>query len=193
MEDRPGSDNLKGEATRLLSRMRDGDSRAGGELFELLYPELRSAAEAHMRGQAGSHTLQATALVNEAFLRLSKGQEQTFENRRHFLLTASRAMRHVLVDHARGKQRLKRSAKRTDAPLDQVVLEGEGTDFDLEALDLALQELERRDPPMAKAVELRFFGGVGTVETARVLGMAPRTFDRRWQTVRAWLAERMAS
>ncbi|MEX1026355.1 MAG: ECF-type sigma factor [Planctomycetota bacterium] len=180
------------EVAQLLRRIDDGDASAGGELFQVLYPELRRGAEAQMRDQPASHSLQATALVNEAFLRLRRTAAQTFSDRRHFLLAASRAMRHVLIDYARKKGALKRGGEVALESLGELVDERDERPYDIEALELALLELEKRDGNMAKAVELRFFAGLSPDETARVLKMPRRSFDRRWRETRDWLRSRLA-
>ena len=192
----PASDDERdsglGEVTQLLGRIERGESEARGELFELLYPELRRCAQTRMKGQHGSHTLQATALVNEAFLRIAKPRSGGFKNRSHFLMTASRAMRHVLVDHARRKARDKRSGVREEAPVDAIVVEEEGRELEVVALDEALQKLEGLDPAMARAVELRFFCGANVGETSEALGIPRRTFEARWQSTRDWLKAQLA-
>lgn len=152
-----------------------------------IYQELRRRAAHMMRGQPKNHTLQATALVHEVFLKLPGGPASSEEEKARFLALASRAMRHVLVDHARARGRQKRTAEGERVLLDEVVLDYEERAHDLVALDAALERLALFDEVMAKAVELRFFGGLPVEEVARALGMPKRTFERRWQVVRAWL------
>jgi RNA polymerase sigma factor (TIGR02999 family) len=175
------------ETEKLLRDVEAGTDGAGEALFQLVHTELRRRAEALMRRQPRGHTLQATALVGEAYLRLFSGAPVHWNDHKHFLLAASRAMRHTLVDHARAKARLKRAGDRIDSPLDDLVVEYEDRALDIEALQRALARLETMDPDMARAVELRFFCGSSVEETARILGMAERTFERRWQMTRAWL------
>lgn len=189
MDERP-VDEL-GDVTVLLRRIDAGDELARNELFELLYPELRRVAEAKMRNERCENTLQATALVHEAFLCITKSGASKFRDRRHFLLTSARAMRHVLIDHARYKTAAKRRAMGDAVPLDQLVVDDDGGAIDVEALSLALDQLERIDPVMARAVEIRFFGGAKAAETAEALGMPLRTFESRWNSTRAWLRERL--
>lgn len=142
-----------------------------------------------MRGQPGDHTLQATALISEVYLRLNCAGSSLREDRTRLLATAATAMRQVLVDHARkrGRQKNKPPGERT--PLDQVVVEFEQHAIDLEALDTALRRLSDQDPESARAVELRFFGGMSVEETADSLGMTKRTFERHWTLTRTWLHE----
>lgn len=180
----------QGDITQLLHRVEKGESDAAAELFERIYPELRRTAESHMRGQNKGHTLQPTALVNEAFLKLAgKGcpAQPTFQDRRHFFLTASKAMRHILIDHARSKRALKRDRARAHEELDTLAPDVTDAPYDLEALELALQKLELRDPQMAKAIELRFFIGFNNAETAELLQTPLRTFERRWGATKDWL------
>ena len=174
------------DAERLLEHVRAGDEDAAGALFELLYAELYRLAHRAMRHQSPEHTLQPTAIVNEAYLRLIGGSPD-WQNREHFLLSASQAMRHVLVDHSRGKASLKRRPKGSREPLEGIVARFEESAFDLEALDLALLRLKEMDERMSRAVELRFFGGASVEETARILDMKVRTFERSWAAARAWL------
>jgi RNA polymerase sigma-70 factor (ECF subfamily) len=159
------------------------------ELLEQVYGELHRRAANCMRGQPGDHTLQPTALINEVYLKLNGTGSSLWNDRTRFLATASRAMRQVLIDHARKRGRLKNEPPGERTPLDRVVVEFEEHALDLEALDAALERLAERDPTMARAVELRFFGGMSVDETASHLGMPRRTFERRWTFVRTWLYE----
>lgn len=152
-----------------------------------LYDELHRRAIGYMRGQRGDHTLQPTALVNEAYMRLASAGNRAAGDRKHFLATASQAMRHVLVDHARQRTRLKKNPPGERMPLDQITVSFEENAVDLLVLNDALDRLAERDPDMARAVELRFFGGLSMEETAEFLGIPKRTFDRRWQFVRTWV------
>ena len=152
-----------------------------------LYQELHRRAVAMMRDQPKNHTLQATALVNEVYLKLQDDLDPASEKRAHLLAIASRAMRHVLVDHARGRSRQKRSPSGEQVALDSVVVSYEERALDLLALDEAVERLAKFDETMARAVELRFFGGLPVDETAKALGMPKRTLERRWQATRAWL------
>jgi RNA polymerase sigma factor (TIGR02999 family) len=154
---------------------------------ESLYAELHRLAEQCMLGQPPGHTLQTTALVHEAYLRLAPKAHLAWEDRARFLATAAKAMRHVLVDHARARSRRKRTPPGQELPLDRIVPAYEDRAHDLVALDEALERLAAFDAPMAQAVELRFFGGISFEECARVLGLPLRTFERRWAAVKAWL------
>lgn len=180
-----------GEITLLLRRLNDGDDGAGPRLFELLYHELHEQARLCMRGQSPAHTLQATALVNEAFLRVAGGNGD-WENRHHFLGVAARAMRSVLVDHARRKKRRKRGDGHDRVPLDGVSLAFEERSADLLDLDAALLRLEERDPRAAQVVTLRFFGGCSMPEIAEMLEVSVSTAERDWTVARAWLRRELA-
>lgn len=172
--------------TQLLMAIEGGDPAARGELFRLLYAELQERARHIARQHPKQWTVQATALVHEAYLRLAAGPQLGFKGRDHFLACAAKAMRHVLVDHARRS----RSTALPDPFLHSVVAAFEEHSFDMEQLDLALAELEAADPIMARAVELRFFGGASETETARQLGIPERTLQRRWRATREWLKRR---
>ncbi len=155
---------------------------------ESLYLELHRMAARCMRGQAPDHTLQTTALVHEAYLKLAQRAPRTRDERAQFLAMASKAMRHVLVDHARGKNRDKRKAPGQKQPLDQISVAYEERAVNLLGLHDALERMAQFDPSMAKLVELRFFGGLSMAECAEVLDEPLRTLERGWQTARAWLA-----
>ena len=180
-----------GNVTRLLRRLNRGDERAADELFPLLYRELRGIAERCMSGESDAHTLQPTALVHEAYLKLIHADDPGFHDRDHFLAVASKAMRHILVDHARSRKSEKRGSARKPSPLDQAVLLFEERALDLVALDESLEELAELDPQLARMTELRFFGGLDTTETARILDVSKRTVERGWNTTRAWLRARL--
>jgi RNA polymerase sigma-70 factor, ECF subfamily len=177
-----------GEVTRLLERASDGDVAARATLFDVLYRELRRLAEAAMRAERSDHTLQPTALVHEAFLRLA-GDNGRFQSRAHFLGVAASAMRRVLVDHARGRDAKKRgrgATRVTVTDLDQLP-QPASEDVDLVVLDDALSRLTALDARQGQIVELRFFGGLSVEETAAVVGVSERTIKREWQMSRAWL------
>jgi RNA polymerase sigma factor (TIGR02999 family) len=156
-----------------------------------VYFELRKLAAHWIHKQPAHHTLQATALVHEAYLKLWGGRSPVWADREHLLAAASQAMRHVLVDHARARRAQKRPSDRQRTPLDELVLSYEAQTLDLVALDDALAQMEAFDPQMARAVDLRVFGGLDPAETARLLGISRRTFDRRWSAIRVWLRSRM--
>lgn len=180
--------DLQGSVTILLQRINDGDEAAQGELFDLLYPQLRRSAEVQMQGQPVTHTLQATALVNEVFMKLVRPRkEKSFADRSHFLRAAAKAMRHTLIDHARRASAEKRSGQRVQVELDAMAAKSSEPDLRIEDLEAALAKLEAVDPRMAEAVELRFFGGATVAETAEAIGLPQRTFEARWRATRDWL------
>ncbi|MHC4945134.1 MAG: sigma-70 family RNA polymerase sigma factor [Planctomycetota bacterium] len=177
------------DITQLLGRLSSGDEKAGEELFPLIYNQLHSLAKRYMRKERSDHTLQTTALVNEAFLRLGGGKEVDWENRSHFLRFAAQAMRTILIDHARKKGAAKKGGEWDRKPLkDDLVLVGD-LSYNILTLNGSLKRLEEVDPQMAKIVELRFFGGLTVEETARVLNISPRTVKSDWRIAKAWLKE----
>jgi len=182
-----------GEVTRLLERASAGDAGARATLFDVLYRELRRVAEAAMRDERADHTLQPTALVHEAFLRLA-GDQGRFESRAHFLGVAAGAMRRVLVDHARGRNAQKRGSGATLVTVDDLddLPQPSVDDVDLGVLDDALSRLTALDARQGQIVELRFFGGLSVEETAAVVGVSERTVKREWQLSRAWLRREIA-
>jgi RNA polymerase sigma factor (TIGR02999 family) len=175
------------DVTALLRALNDGDRDAMDRLIPLLYQEIREIAAHHMGMERRDHTLQPTALVNEAYLRLAGSKTSNWESRAHFLGAASRVIRRVLVEHARSRNRLKRGGGQQLVTLPREIAGDEGIDLDLLALDRALQRLGEEDPEEKEVVELRFFGGMSVPEIARVLGVSPRTVERRWSYARAWL------
>lgn len=177
MADSTPPDDVSGAVTVLLQRIQTGEHDAARELFKLLYAELHLRARAYMRRENEGGTLQPTALVHEAFLKLCRGN---WKDREHFLFAASQAMRHVLIEHRRAR----RAGRVSDEFLDGVAAEFEERAGDVEALHLALERLEQSDPVMARAVVLRFYGGVESAEVASMLGMSLRTFERRWAETR---------
>lgn len=181
------------EITRLLADWGDGDPAALEKLTPLVYAELRRIARRQMRDERPGHTLQATALVNEAFLRLGGDGGGDFHDRAHFYAVCAQVMRHVLIDHARTRARDKRGGGAPHVALDEaaVVLEGKGAD-ELVALDEALRGLEEFDAQKARVVELRYFGGLSIEETAEVLGVSPTTVRREWRRAKAWLYRAIA-
>ncbi|MCC7011333.1 MAG: sigma-70 family RNA polymerase sigma factor [Planctomycetes bacterium] len=180
------------DATTFLARSRAGDPRAADELFRLVYAELRALAGNYMRGVNPAQTLQPTALVHEAFLRMvSAEQAEGWESRAHFLGVAAKAMRSVLVDHARAKHAQKRGGAQNRVALDGLIEELEHTGSDLVSLDDALSALAEVDDELARVVELRFFGGLTIEETAKVMGISTATVERAWRTARLWLRDRL--
>lgn len=176
----------------LLDELRSGDESALQRLFTVLFVELRASAGRLMQGANGAHTLQPTAVVNEAFLRLVSADKRDFEGRQHFVLAASRAMRHILVDHHRSKLARPQREGELDVNFEALAAPFAERALDLLALDEALIELAAKDDADARLVELRFFGGVSIDEAAEILGVSPRTVDRRWATLRSWLHRRLA-
>ncbi len=175
------------EVTRLLRAVEGGDVEAKEQLFTALYGELKRIATAAMHGQGPEHTLQPTALVNEAYLRVMRASNLSFADSQHFFRTAAVAMRHLLVDHARKKKTDKRDGRVVNVGLDSVVEMFEDRSQSLEDLDEALTEFARLDPVMAEAIELRFFAGMSEVEVAKAVGLKLRTFQRRWLATRHYL------
>ena len=163
-------------------------------LFEIVYEELRRVAAAAIRRERPGHTLQPTALVHEAYLRLARESDERWESRAHFLAVAAQAMRRVLVDHARGRNAQKRGSGEGGVPLEDVdgAALGQDQEVDFLALDVALARLAALDARQAHLVELRFFGGLTVEESARVVGISPRTVKREWQVARAWLKREMS-
>lgn len=181
------------EVTQLFARAEAGDAVAGEALLPLLYAELRALAGKLMDDERGAHTLQPTALVHEAWIKLFAGGTPSVESHDHFARLAARAMRHVLVDHARGRQRAKRGggAVRQEL-LDNVLAEVEGQGA-LDVLDLhaALERFAVIDELSARLVELRFFGGLSIAEAARALEISTPTVERRWRVARLWLSREL--
>lgn len=179
------------EVTHLLQAMEDGDPRAAEQLLPLIYDELRKLAAQKMAQEKPGQTLQATALVHEAYLRVvDPNQIQQWDSRRHFFAAAAEAMRRILIDQARHKNSLKRGGPRQRVPLDEALTlaapEGEPVD-DLLALDEALKQLEAEDPMKAQLVKLRYFTGASLAETAQLLDISPATAKRYWVYARSWL------
>ena len=179
------------DVTRLLQAVRAGDRDAGDQLVVAVYDELRRMAAGVMHGERAGHTLQATALVHEAYLRLL-GSEPAFENRAYFFGAAAEAMRRVLIDNARRKKAEKRGGDRERVTLSDVVANSSDGDLDVLALNTAIEELTREDERLAEVVKLRYFVGLSIEETADVLGTSPATVKRDWTYARAWLHERMS-
>jgi RNA polymerase sigma factor (TIGR02999 family) len=169
----------------LLTKWRSGSSQALEDLLPMVYEELRRAARAHLRGERANHTLQTTALIHEAYLRLVGSENLNLRNENHFVALASRVMRQVLVDHARNHLTAKRDGGIRVAVGE--ALQFQTTDVDLLAIDEALTRLGRMDEQQAQVVELRFFGGLSIDETSQALNISPATVKRDWSTARAWL------
>ena len=175
------------EVTQLLADWGKGNRSALDKLLPLVHGELRQIARRQMSQERPGHTLQATALINEAYLKLLGQEGYEWHNRAHFFAVCAQIMRHILIDHARAHAREKRGGGAIQVSLDNVaVIAGEKAE-QLIALDDALGSLERFDPQKAKIVELRYFGGLSIEETAEVLNISPRTVRREWQRSKAWL------
>jgi RNA polymerase sigma factor (TIGR02999 family) len=176
-----------GQVTQLLERWSLGDQSALDELTPLVYNELRNVAEAYLRRERPDHTLQATALVNEAYLRLIGQKHGRWEGRKHFYGIAARLMRQVLVEHARKHKAEKRGGGRVAVTLDRDDEVANTPDVDILAVHEALERLARFDEQQARIVELRFFGGLSIEEAAETLGVGHATVEREWAMARAWL------
>ncbi len=176
------------DVTRLLIAWSHGDRDCAEQLVPLVYDELKRLAARHLAGERQEHTLQPTALVHEAYLRLVNLRHVQWQDRRHFFAVAARAMRRLLVDHARGHRRAKRGGADRPVPLDQAVdVAAPGRSLDFVALDEALDSLAAFDPLKASIVELRFFGGFTHEETAKLLNRSQPTVVRHWRMAKAWL------
>lgn len=179
------------KATLLLEQIADGRQSAADELFPLVYEQLRGLAAAFFREERADHSLQPTALVHEAYVRMVESSADTPRTRVHFHALAARVMRHVLVDHARSKNAEKRGGgeDRARITLSDVELASREQDFDFEAIHNALTELAKLNERTARVVELRFFGSLTLEEAAEVLGISLSTAEREWRFARAWLME----
>src|SRR5262245_26429188 len=176
------------EVTRILSAIGQGDPRAAEQLLPLVYDELRKLAAAKLARESAGQTLQATALVHEAYVRLVDAEEaRRWDGRRHFFAAAAEAMRRILIDAARSKQALKHGGGWQRHELMEAELAVDSTGDDLLAVDEALTRLSAQEPEIARLVELRFFGGLTLEDAARDLGISPRTAHRHWAYARAWL------
>ncbi len=173
--------------TALLARWRAGDGEALESLIPLVYNELRSLAQHYLRRERSNHTLQSTALVHEAYVRLAGTDPPALQNRSHFFGVAARLMREILVDHARAQRTAKRGGDACTLALDEALNVAGRTDVDVLMLDEALKELARLDERQSRIVELRFFTGLSIDETADVMDVSAATVSREWTTARAWL------
>ena len=175
------------EVTRILAAIERGDVRAVDELFPLVYQELRQLAAQRMSKEKPGQTLQATALVHEAYLRLVGGEQQHWRNRRHFFSAAAEAMRRILIENARRKQSLRRGGDRKRIRLDDADLAIEGASDELIALDEALEKLSKKDKVKADLVKLRYFAGLTGEQAAKILDISHSTADEYWAYAKAWL------
>ena len=179
------------EITRLLNDWRSGNPAALEQLMPLVYAELHKLARRHMQRQNPSHTLQTTALIHEAYLRLAGDSRKQWENRAQFYGVAAKAMRHVLVDHARARQAAKRGGGWQAVPLDEGIAVSDERLAGLIALDEALSRLSKLHPRQSEVIELRFFGGLGVEETATILQVSPETVMLDWRAAKAWLHKKL--
>ena len=187
----PGSG---GDVTLLLAQLREGNQEAANQLVPLVYDELRRIAGSYMQRERVGHTLQATALVHEAYVRLAGGQPVEWQNRAHFYAIAAHTMRQVLLDYARRRHADKRGgseARKVD--VDAELLIAEDSLDEVMAIDELLQRLAKIDPRQSRLIELRFFAGLNVEETAEVMGVSPITVKREWRSAKAWLHREMAN
>lgn len=175
------------DVTKILKKASGGDDSAVRRLMPLVYNELRALAESYLQRERPDHTLQATALVHEAYVRLIKQEDVEWQNRAHFFGVAAQAIRRILVDHARGRQRAKRGGNRQRVHLDEDIALTKEPDLDLLALNEAMEKLAAFHERAARVVELRFFGGLSREEVAEFLGVSLRTVGDDWRLARAWL------
>ena len=180
------------QITLLLMQVRKGDSDAEERLVALVYDDLRRMAHACMRRERAGHTLQPTALLNEAWIRLVRDPEVDWQNRAHFFALAARAMRHILVEYARSHRSLKRGGERNRIELIDALLVSEDDLDKILFVEQSLQELQQWDRRQAQIVEMRYFGGLTEDEISAALGLSSRTVKRDWRMARGWLAAKMA-
>jgi RNA polymerase sigma factor (TIGR02999 family) len=185
LETQPGGPEA-GDISRLLRAWRDGDQDALKSLTPIVYSELHGLARRYLRRERAGHSLQTSALVNEAYLRLVDYKRMQWQDRSHFFAVSAQVMRRILVDHARGHN-LKRGGNVQHVSLDEAAVVGGDQDVDLIALDRALDGLERIDPRKMRIVEMRFFGGLSVEETAEALRLSTVTIKREWRSAKAWL------
>jgi len=175
------------DITHLLMAWQRGDDRALEQLTPLVYGEMHRLANAYMRGERPDHTLQATALINEAYLRLVDWRNVEWKDRAHFLSVCAKLMRRILVDFARSRKYAKRRGKNRQVAIEGALAISKERDVDISALDDALNSLAELNPRKSQIVELRFFGGLSVKETAEFLKTSPRTVMREWSLAKAWL------
>ena len=180
------------EVTQLLIECGKGNEAAFDQLMPLVYAELRLMARRYMRMQDPGHTLQATALIHEAYLRLIGDSDKQWTNRAHFFGVAAKSMRHILVDHARAHRTAKRGGPHSAMPLDEAAVVSGGRRDEILALDDALTDLERLNARQSRVVDLRYFGGLSVEETAEVLHISAETVKRDWRAAKAWLHKELA-
>ena len=186
-------DEITSDITRVLRAMKTSTSQTGEDLLPLVYGELRRLAASHMAQAGSGQTLQATALVHEAWLRLVNAGDRTWENRAHFFSAAAKAMRHILIGNARRKSRLKHGGGQLRLDIDELNLAAATPDDKILMLDEALECLEAEDAEKARIVVLKFFGGLTNQEVAKILGVTERTVERQWAFAKAWLYQNIHS
>jgi len=179
------------QLTHFLNRLALGQQEVADQLMPQVYAELRALAYSHLRNQSASHTLQPTALVHEAYLRLFDPKRCQWNDRQHFFALAARVMRQILVDHARAQHRIKRGEGRLRVTLDESAAGETGNDIEVLDLDAALTDLSSQDERQGRIVELRFFGGLEVEEVAGLLELSKSTVEREWRAARAWLGVRL--
>lgn len=182
-----------GNVTQLLHELTGGNRAVVDELTPLIYQELKRIAGGHLRNERPGHTLQATALVHEAYIKLIDQRSASWQGRAHFFGIASQIMRRILLDYAKAKHREKRGGGARKTSFDEALVVAEERTSDLIQIDEALTRLEALDPRQAKVVELRFFGGLSVEETAEALGVSAPTVKREWAMARAWLHRELAA
>ena len=179
------------DVTQLLLAVEQGDPTAADELLPIVYQELRRLAARRMAGESAGHTLQPTALVHEAWLRLTNGPDRQYANRRHFFAAAAQAMRHLLIERARRKLRERHGGGLQRVDVDEVEIAAPADEERLIQINIALDELARLEPEKAEVVKLRFFVGLDEKEIAELLNLSPRTVERYWAHAKVWLFERI--
>jgi RNA polymerase sigma factor (TIGR02999 family) len=181
------------EITRLLAEVRGGNAGAESRLASVVYDELHRLAAHYMHGERPNHSLQATILVHEAFIRLVDQDDQSWQNRSHFFAAAAQIMRHILIDYARSRRAEKRGGGQPVVQLDEAMVFSDDNCEEWIAVDQALDRLAERDARLAKIVEMRFFAGLTEEEIGEVLGVSPRTVKRDWKVAKAWLHGELSS
>lgn len=180
-------DSLPAEVTSLLNKLAEGDQEAAGKLVPLVYDELRRIAASRMRHERPDHTLQTTALVHEAYMKLAGQRNARWQNRQQFFGVASGIMRRILVDYARGQQRIRRGGKQEKVQIDEILLVSPNRTDEVLAVNESLLKLEKLDPRQGRIVELRYFGGLTNEEIAEIVGVSSKTVVRELKVAKAWL------
>jgi RNA polymerase sigma-70 factor, ECF subfamily len=180
------------QVTQIVNELASGHQDAAQQLFPLLYDALRQLAGRYLKHESPAHTFSPTALVHEVYLKLVDQNRVEWPGKTHFLAVGAQAMRRILIDHARGRQRDKRGGGRLRVQLDESLTLSPERDADLLAVDEALEKLGKVDPRQAAIVEMRFFGGLTVAEVAEVLGISKRTVESEWTMIRAWLRRELA-